>query len=95
MKKRFIIVLMSLSVPVFLFFNVRQAFRYTQYRDELNRYLVEQELLSDKNDRLISGISALRSPGRIETIAEEELGLVRKTGRDLIKIEFGSESESE
>jgi cell division protein FtsL len=68
MRKRFLtgaLVLLIAALPLLVFANVWYAFTYY----ELERQIAETEDLQleliERNKRLITGISILRSPGRI------------------------------
>jgi cell division protein FtsL len=87
MKKRFIrwiLALLVIALPLLVFANVWYAFKYY----ELERSIAETEdrqlELIERNKRLITGISILRSPGRIIDEARE-LGM-EMTGQDRIDV---------
>ena len=92
--KRIILIIVLLSVPLFVFFNVWQSFRFNYLSDEVSSLEKQQKDWLEMNKRVISGIAVLSSPARIEKIAKDELGLsipqptqvlqiyIRKNGTD-------------
>ncbi len=78
--------LLFLLVPLAVFANVMQVFRYKQLEKEIQTLYAEQAELVESNKRLITGIAVLRSPRRLEIIAEEELGLEKLEPGELIRI---------
>ncbi|MFP4377668.1 MAG: cell division protein FtsL [Spirochaetales bacterium] len=76
MKKSLIAILIVL-IPVLLFANVYQAFRYSRLEREISELAVRQRELLEENKQTILAISLLTSPERIAELAEEHLGLER------------------
>ena len=58
-------------VPVLLFANAHQAFRFDQLRREVREAESEQRALLEANKRAITSVSALSSPARIDRLARE------------------------
>ncbi len=71
-----------------LFLNVWQSFRYNQVVGEVVALEEEQKKLLELNKRLIAGTAVLSSPGRIDEIAKDELGLEKREPTDIIQIEL-------
>lgn len=78
MKRKWLLVLVC-TIPIFIFANVYQVYRYKTVKMEIGILEAEQQDLLENNKRILAGIGVLKSPGRIDKLAEEELGL-RKTG---------------
>ncbi len=76
-KKRFLILALALSIPVFLSLIVRQAFRYTELKEQVAALEAEQVDWLEKNKKAIAGLALWSSPERIEKLARETLGLKR------------------
>ena len=85
MSRRITIALIIL-VPVLLFANALQAYRYNQLEREITRLEREQLALIEENKRAILAISVLASPQRVGPLAEEELGLERPDQGDIIRM---------
>jgi cell division protein FtsL len=94
MRRRFTIALIIL-VPLLLFGNVLQAYRYNQLEDEISRLESEQLSLLEQNKRAILAISVLSSPDRIGPLAEDELGLVRPDQDEIIHMYTTSAGEDQ
>lgn len=71
-----------------LFLNVWQSFRYHRIVNEVTALEKEQKRLLELNKRLIAGTAVLSSPGRIDGIARDELGLEKREPSDIIWIEL-------
>ena len=48
----------------------------------------EQKKLLELNKRLIAGTAVLSSPGRIDELAKDELGLEKREPVDIIQVEL-------
>ena len=64
----FIIVL---SVPVLLFMNVSQSFRYERLASEIDSYELEQKEWLEENKKMLSTYSVFSSPARVQQITED------------------------
>lgn len=93
MKKSHFVVALFCSVLVvsMLFLNVWQSFRYNRVVEEVAALEEEQKRLLEQNKRLIAGTAVLSSPGRIDEIAREELGLEKRDPKDIIRIQLPEE----
>jgi cell division protein FtsL len=80
----------AFCVPVLLGLNVAQAYRYTALKAELQSLEAQQLEWVENNKRLITAISALESPERIEKIANEALGLKKAATEDTLRVEVGN-----
>ncbi len=63
----FIIVL---SVPVLLFMNVNQSFRYERLATEIDSFELEQKEWLEENKKMLSTYSVFSSPARVQKITE-------------------------
>ena len=86
MKKYLVLAAVAL-IPVLVFLNVWQSFRYTAMKKDLARMEALQKDLLERNKRSITGISVLESPERIEGIAKGKLGLTRPEADRFIYIQ--------
>ena len=83
------VLLLIVAIPVLLFANAFQAYRYSQIEREIDRLQIEQQALIEENKRAILAISVLSSPQRIGPLAENELGLTRVDGSDIVRMRIG------
>lgn len=85
--RKAILALLIVLIPVLLFANVFQAYRYSRLEREVSALERKQHELIEQNKRAILSISVLTSPDRIGALAEQELGLQRLSPPDLIILE--------
>ena len=85
MSRRITIALVIL-VPILLFANALQAYRYNQLERDVARLEREQASLIEENKQAILAISVLSSPERVGPIAEDDLGLERPDEGDIIRM---------
>jgi len=71
-----------------LVLNVWQSFRYNQVVRTVVSLEKEQKKLLELNKRLIAGTAVLSSPGRIDELAKDELGLEKREPVDIIQVEL-------
>jgi cell division protein FtsL len=83
---RRILILLVIAVPLLLFANVLQAFRYSRLEREISRLEQEQLALIEENKRAILAISVLSSPQRVGPLAVDELGLERIDEEEIIRM---------
>ena len=95
MFKNAIAVLLVLMIPFFLFFAVLQGMEYSSLEAEVRQLEKEQYEVIEMNRRFISGITVLSSPGRIEKLAIENLGMRKAEAGEIMRIEMKEEHESE
>jgi cell division protein FtsL len=86
MKGRFFFYMVVLSMPVLLGLSIAQSARYADLERELQGYEKTQQEWVENNKRLIAGITLLSSPDRIEHIARDQLGLVKKQPEQVLQI---------
>ncbi|MFW5742631.1 MAG: cell division protein FtsL [Spirochaetota bacterium] len=85
--KRPLVVLLIILVPVLLFANVLQAFRYGRLEREIASLEREQLALLEENKRAILAITVLTSPRRVGDLAEGVLDLRRISSEGIIRLE--------
>jgi len=73
--KKKLILLVILAVPILLYMNVWQAFRYRVVETEIDLLEEKQQDWIEKNKKIIVGIEVLGAPERIDTLASEIEGL--------------------
>jgi len=86
MIRRIFFYLLILSIPALLGLSAWQSSRYGDLERELKKLEKTQEEWVENNKRLIAGIIYLSSPDRIEHIARDELGLVKKQPEEVLQI---------
>lgn len=73
--RRYILLACIIVLPIALFLNVWQSFRYETLERDVAQLEEKQRDMIEENKRLIAGIAVLRSPARIRSLAETELEL--------------------
>jgi cell division protein FtsB len=86
MKGRIFLYLITLTIPLFLGAAAWQSARYAELEEEVHQLELSQEDWVDSNKRLIAGIAVLSSSERIEYIAKNDLGLVKKRPEEVLQI---------
>ncbi len=93
--KRTAAIILILSIPVLLFFNAWQSYRFDVELGEVRKLEAKQRSLLESNKQELVGIEALGSPTRIDELAEGFGELVRNgdNPRIIIEIEEGGVSD--
>jgi len=81
-------VLLTFAIPLFLFAGVWQTSRYSRLENEFRRLDKQQYEVITLNKRLISGISVLSTPERIEKVAVEDLAMRKALPDEIMRIEL-------
>lgn len=86
--KKIAAVFCTLLIPALLFLLVWQSSSYSRLERELQMFERQQTELVSANRRLISQISVLSSPERIERVAITTLGMRKATPSEILRIEL-------
>lgn len=84
--RRSTLVTLVVLVPVLLFANVFQAYRYTRLEQRLRVLERDQSALIEENKRAILAITVLSGPDRVGDLARGELGLERIEPDQVIRL---------
>ncbi len=93
--KKWHVLILALVLPLAVFLNVWQVFRYKRLEDEIASLEDRQQELIEKNKNIIAGISVLQSPQRLEELAKEELELQKIEPGRLIRIQTEEKESSD
>jgi cell division protein FtsL len=95
MKTKMLLYFLTFTIPVFLGITTWQSNRFTELEWEVAQLESSQEEWVESNKRLIAGIAVLSSSERIEYIAKNDLGLIKKRPEEVlqIRIEGGQKSD--
>jgi len=88
MLKNIFALVLTISIPFSLLAGVWQAARYSQIEAGVLNAEKEQYELIALNKRLISAISVLSAPERIEKVATEELDMRKALPDEIVRIEL-------
>lgn len=86
MIKNVCALLLAIAIPVLLFSIVWQSHRYASLERDIARIEREQQRLVEENRRMISGISVLSTPERIQRVATEDLGMRKAETHEIMRI---------
>ncbi len=86
--KSFLMILMTLFIPVLFVFEAIQSNRYTMLDNEVDVLEVRQNEAIESNKHLITELGFLSSSARIEKIATEELGMHQATSDEIVRVEM-------
>ena len=87
MRKSFFGILISLSIPLFLFVNVWQSQRYMVDYFEVRGLIGQQEFLVQNNKKLINRVAELESPARIFNLLDTKTQLKKIGGGEIVRLE--------
>ena len=88
MIKNVSVFLLTIAIPFVLFASVWQSSRYARLEAEVQRLEREQYEIIIGNKRLVSGISVLSTPERIEKVAVEDLKMRKARPNEIMRIEL-------
>ncbi len=91
--KRFLLCIISISIPVMLIAYAFQSKKYTDLSKEIANLERQQEKLIEENKNLISDISILTTADRIEKVAVEDLQMHKAKSDDIVRVEMTGEKE--
>lgn len=81
-------VMLTLAIPLSLFATVWQSNRYSKIESGLYQAEQTQYEVIALNKRLISAISVLSAPERIEKVATEDLDMRKALPDEIVRIEL-------
>ncbi|MBN2509651.1 MAG: septum formation initiator family protein [Spirochaetales bacterium] len=84
--KRLLLIVPVVFVPVLLFLNVWQSFRYWEVEREIQELEQVQIELFQENKLAAAGIGYLHSPFMIDEVARESLGLKKSVPGQVIHV---------
>ncbi len=83
--KKFLFFLVIISVPLLLFMNARQSFKYERLETEIDSYELEQKEWLEENKKMLSTYSVFSSPARVQKITEDNSDLhISAPGQSII-----------
>ena len=91
MMRNILTILLTLAIPFLLFAGVWQTGRYTALDTEIQQLNKKQYEIVAENKRLVSGITALSTPERIEKVATTTLGMRKAHPDEIMRIELKKE----
>ncbi len=83
------------TVPVLLFMNVRQGFKYERLATEVDGFELEQKEWLEENKRMLSTYSVFSSPARVQKITEDNSELSTASPGQSIIVNIQSEKEGD
>lgn len=86
MSKNIAAIFLTLAIPFILFLAVWQSSRYTTIENEISRMDKQQHEIVLHNKRLISAITVLSIPERIEKVAIEDLNMRKAHSSEIMRI---------
>ncbi len=92
-KNRILMYVSAILIPALLILATVQARNYEKLKKEVEALEDKQVELVEENQKLISNISVLSSSGRIQEIAEEELGMHRAESDEIVRVEMKNSSK--
>ena len=81
------------TLPLFLLAVVVQAIQFQDLKRDVAAKEREQYEWVEKNKKVLAGVTVLRSPQRIETLAEDDPGLQVVGADRTIKVQFRATAE--
>ena len=88
MIKRILMLILVCTIPVVLFLSSVQAYNYIKLEKEIEELEAMQKEWIEKNKKLIASIEVLRTPQRIEKIAQDDLELEKIDKERIRKVVF-------
>ncbi len=92
-RKTVFVAFAVLIIPLLLFLNAWQGFRYERLSAEIRNYEYEQKEWFEENKRMLASLSVYSSPARVKKIVDEDSDLkIQKPGQAII-LRFVPENE--
>ncbi|MDC7228553.1 MAG: cell division protein FtsL [Spirochaetales bacterium] len=95
MLKRLFIASLILLIPALLFISVWQSYRYDMLSREVAELEQQQKDLFEQNKKIVMGIEFLKSPFRINKIADEDLELKKIEPDKILRIDLGRDERQD
>jgi hypothetical protein len=90
-RKKVLIILAVITIPVLLFINTWQGFKYERINAEIRSHEHEQKEWFEENKKMLAVISVYSSPARVKKIVEENSNFnIQRPGQAVI-IKFSGE----
>jgi len=86
--KRKLILIGAATLPLFLMAVVVQAIQYQDLQREVAAKERQQDEWVEKNKKVLAGVTVLRSPQRIESLAASDPGLQAVGADKTVKVRF-------
>jgi len=85
---RKLLLVCAATLPLFLMAVVVQAIQYQDLKREVSAMEVQQDEWVEKNKKALAGVTVLRAPQRIETLAGKDPGLESVGADRTVKVRF-------
>jgi hypothetical protein len=85
---RKVLLFCAATLPLFLMAVVVQTIQYQDVKREVAAQEREQDVWVEKNRKILAGVTVLRSPQRIEALAEDDKGLEAVGADRTVKVRF-------
>ncbi|HAK46706.1 MAG TPA: cell division protein FtsL [Spirochaeta sp.] len=95
MLKRLFTAALVLLIPALLFVSVWQSYRYDELSREVTELEQKQKEIFEKNKKIVMGIEFLKSPFRINKIADEDLELQKVDPEKILRIDLGGKDRQD
>ena len=90
--RKILLLFIAATIPGVIFLTIRQANSYNQVGNEVHSLILDQRELFEQNKRMVTNLSILSSPGRIDDLAENILDL-EKVDIDTLRIKIENARE--
>ena len=80
----------AVSIPGLLILNGVQSARYRELQKSIIELEKKQEFLIEENKKMITDIGVLSGSDRIESIAENELGMRKAESDEIVRVNLGA-----
>jgi cell division protein FtsL len=86
--KSLVICLIAAAIPALLILDGIQSRKYEDLSDEVSKLEKKQDDLVEENKKLVTDISLLSATSRVETMAQNELGMHKAETDDIVRVEM-------
>ncbi len=91
--RKTVILFMLITIPLSAFMTVQQVFKNEQIQKEVRTVTEKQRTLFEKNKQMLTNIAILRSPERIDKLADNVLHLKQLSDKEMTYVEITSGKE--